>query len=100
MPRLTPSARAAARVLTGPMTTGALLAVVFIGAWSATSGADMSRLLFANGLGALMLYLALAGLFTCAAFATSFGPGDDRQSDRGRPALAFAYRLSRRNLRR
>lgn len=82
------------------MTAGALLAVVFVGAWSATSGAEASRLLFANGLGALMLYLALAGLFACAAFATSFGAGDDRQSNRGRPALAFAHRRSRRDLRR
>lgn len=82
------------------MTAGALLAVVFIAAWSATSGAHVSHLLFTNGLGALVLYLALAGLFACAAFATSFGAGDDRQSNRGRPALAFAPRRARRDARR
>ena len=93
MLRLNPSTRKTASVFAGPVMVGPAVAVVFVCAWALASGANLAALLFstANGRGALMLCTALAGLFACAALATSFSLCDENPRLRRKTVRALAY---------
>ncbi len=82
----------------GPMTVGVALALVFVGALALAGGPQLTALLFgtADGRGALILWAALAGLFTCAALATSFSVGDEQSGHRRGRALAYRRIAPRR----
>lgn len=60
--------------LAGPVLTGSALAVVAVVGLAVVTDTPTEGMLLAaeSGFGAGLLGLALAGLFTCAAFATSF----------------------------
>ena len=94
MQRSNSPTREVTRVFAGPMTVGAAVALVFVGALAFAGGPELSALLFgtANGRGALGLCAALVGLFTCAAFATSFSVGDEQSGHRRGLSRALAYR--------
>ncbi|MFL9827431.1 hypothetical protein [Rhodoplanes sp. SY1] len=60
--------------LAGPLVIGSTLAVIAVAGLAVVTDTPADGLLLAaeSGFGAALLGLALAGLFTCAAFATSF----------------------------
>ncbi|RAI38772.1 hypothetical protein [Rhodoplanes roseus] len=66
-------------VLAAPAATGLALAVGLVAGLAAFADmpGDPALLTTEYGLGAVMLVLSLAGLFTCAAFGTSFTAGED-----------------------
>lgn len=87
-------------VLAAPAATGIALSVGMVtGLASLTEmRGDPALLATEYGLGAVMLVLSLAGLFTCAAFATSFTAREDEP--RGGSARPIPARLGIRSRRR
>jgi hypothetical protein len=81
-----------ARTLLISTSIGVSIACIFVVALTIAGRPVRPALLFgiAHGLGALMLAAALSGLFTCAAFATSFVFVDARAQPRHGALLTIA----------
>lgn len=103
MTRSVRSTRAMVRALESSAAIGLSIACMLVAALAIAGASVVLTLLFgtAHGLGALMLAAALSGLFTCAAFATSFAFADARagaerfqQSYAAQPAGSKVARLS------
>ena len=99
MTRLQSSIGAIACALLISAAIGVSIACIFVVALTITGRPVMPALLFgtAHGMGALMLATALSGLFSCAAFATSFIFADARAQPRHGALLTIAARANRRD---
>ncbi|MDC7787081.1 hypothetical protein PQJ75_21570 [Rhodoplanes sp. TEM] len=80
-----------ARLFAAPAVTGVTLAALTVAGLAVATDTRADGVLLAAeyGLGAGLLMLALAGLFTCAAFATSFsGEAEEPRGGSARPLRA------------
>jgi hypothetical protein len=87
-------AAATARLFAAPAALGGALSVVLVGGLTALgdSRPDGPLLAIEHGLGAVMLILAFAGLFGCAAFGTGLSLAEEKEP-RGGSGRALPVRL-------
>ena len=100
MKRSLPSTGAMACPLLSSAAIGVSIACILVAALAIAGMPAVPALLFGTAqglLGALMLAAALSGLFTCAAFATSFVFADARAQPRRGALLTIAARASWRD---
>ena len=99
MARSVRSTRAMACALVSSAAIGVSVACILIAALAIAGAPVVPALLFgtAHGLGALMLAAALIGLFTCAAFATSFIFAEAQAQPRRGAIRTIAARVKQRD---